>query len=749
MFKRKSVLYTWCLSYGLLLLMMVVMCVMLGRNARNQLIGEYKSITQTLQEQSNSAINDYFDELERCAYEISNDYLVNDFVSTPDPSGSKYYNLQPIQQSLAVYALQSGEDVSRYLYMDNIGRALSKDTIYRLYEFHTALGLEAAISPEDFAALLQGYHYNELFVFEADGKSEALMLTSVPLLGKTPKGTLVQVMNPETIAGMIQSNAAVEDSTTVLLDADGSLLSATGDAAVAQLLENADVSSAQDSEITLGGQPYWIQRELLPKAGWQLITVVPMASIGAKSDWIIRRALPVMLAMLCITAVLCLCFLYIQYKPLNRLRKEFAGAESHARSGNEYDQLSAAFTDTKSDRDQIQMLWEQQRNELRQEFVQSCIEGDVVYDETHLHQVLECLDVDFSGDWFGVVLLDAGGGAETLLDSDSERAALEEHLNHLAQSVRAYLLPRGRQWSILLNAASGEEIEQTVAELNALLQRAAREAGGAFLCAFSKPWRDFMNIHLAYLTANEALCEQHERAAGDPEQCGPTAQPTQVPRLSGEQEEFLMRYIAAGNEEEAASVLQLILRHNWEEQQLSVGMCRCLAYDLLCGILRCLGTMPEVYEQQQDALLADLHLLRHAGTRDEIAQMLTETVHRSAAACKRFRTAAGAAREQPMERILQCVNAHYRDLDFNVSRAAEYLGMSVPYLSNLFKQQTGIGLLNYISGLRVKYAKQCILERHLSVAQAAHEAGFENINTFIRIFKKYEGTTPGSIHGGA
>ena len=232
MFKRKSVLYTWCLSYGLLLLMMVVMCIMLGRNARNQLISEYKSITQTLQKQSNNAINDYFDELERCAYEISNDYLVNDFVSTPDPSGSKYYNLQPIQQSLSVYALQSGGEVSRYLYMDNIGRALSSDAIFRLHEFYASLGLEAAMSAGDFTTLLQDYHYNELYVFETGGKSEALMLTSVPLVGGTPKGTLVQVMNPETIAGMIQSNSAVEDSTTVLLDSDGSLLSATGDAAV-------------------------------------------------------------------------------------------------------------------------------------------------------------------------------------------------------------------------------------------------------------------------------------------------------------------------------------------------------------------------------------------------------------------------------------------------------------------------------------------------------------------------------------
>lgn len=746
MFKRKSVLYTWCLSYGLLLLMMVVMCVMLGRNARNQLIGEYKSITQTLQRQSNAAINDYFDELERCAYEISNDYLVNDFVSTPDPSGAKYYNLSPIQQSLSVYALQSGGEVSRYLYMDNIGRALSSDAIYRLHEFYDSLGLDASMTEEDFAALLKEYHYNELYVFETDGKSEALMLTSVPLVSGTPKGALVQVMNPETVAGMIRSNSAVEDSTTVLLDSDGSLLSATGDAAVAELLENADLLFAEDSEIDLGGQPYWIQRERLPKAGWHLVTVVPMSSIGSKSDWIIRRALPVMLAMVCVTAVLCLCFLYIQYKPLNKLRKELAGTVGRTLDGNEYDQLLAAFTDAQSSRDQIQLLWENQRNELRQEFVQSCIEGDIVYDEKHLHQVLERLDVGFNGDWFGVVLLDAGGGAEALMDIGREREALEELLNYKTQGVRAYLLPRGRQWSVLLNAASGNEIEQTVKELRALLERAAREAGGDFLCGFSKPWRDFKNIHLAYLAANEALHDEYGKVVGCTGQNGQPVQPAQVPRLSNEQEELLLRYIAAGNSEEAASVLQLILRHNWEEQELPVSVCRCLAYDLVCGILRCLGTMPQVWEQQKDALRTDLHLLRHASTREEISQMLANTVCRSSAACEGAHAAAGAAREQPMDRIMQCVNEHYRDLDFNVSRAAECLGMSVPYLSNLFKQQTGIGLLNYISGLRVKYAKQCILERHISVAQAAREAGFENINTFIRIFKKYEGTTPGCIH---
>ena len=137
------------------------------------------------------------------------------------------------------------------------------------------------------------------------------------------------------------------------------------------------------------------------------------------------------------------------------------------------------------------MLWENQRNELRQEFVQSCIEGDVVYDEKHLHQVLSV--------WMPASA--AIGSVWSCWTPEAERrrcwtAAVSVKrwrifLNHMAQGVRAYLLPRGRQWSILLNAATGSGIEQTVAELDALLKRAAREAGGGFSVRLFKTMAGF------------------------------------------------------------------------------------------------------------------------------------------------------------------------------------------------------------------------------------------------------------------
>lgn len=751
MFKRKSVLYTWILSYGLLILMMIAMCVMLGRSAQKQLTKEYKGITQTLQQQTNVSLDNYFSEQEGCAYEISNDYLVTDFVSTADPTGSKYYNLSPIQKSLSVYGLQSGEDVNRYLYMDNIGRALSGDAIYRTQELYTLLGLEGAMAEEDFESLLTSYHYNELVVFDAQQGPVAMMLTSVPLVGGTPKGTLVQVLNLETIGDMTRSNAAVEDSTTALLDEDGSLLSITGDQAVAELLQQADLSAIRDAEIRLGDSMYWICSERLETAEWNLITVVPMSSIREKSEWIIYRAMPIMLVMVLGTAVLCLYFLYVQYRPLNKLRKEMTAALDHnTLGGNEYEQLAAAFTDARSSRDQILALWETQTNELRQEFVQSCMEGDIVYDEKYLHQVLEHLDAGFSGDWFCVAIWDTGSGLENL-EEGGERAALEGLLSRTIgqESRRAYLLPRGRQWMVLVNAERDKDVQEAMEQLCAAAQQKARAHNGELLVAVSKPWRDFKNIHLAYLEANEEWRYQSDKALDqtENESAEATPQPIWIPRLSNEQEELLLRYITAGNSQEAQQVLQMILHHNLEKQLLPVSICRCLAYDLFCGILRSLNGMPEILEGQKESIRADMHFLRHAGTREEIAMLLRNTVKRVAEACAGQHETASPGKEQPMDRIMQCVNEHYRDLDFNVSKAAEYLSMSVSHLSTLFKQQTGIGLLNYINGLRVKYAKQCILERHVSVAQAAREAGFENTNTFIRIFKKYEGMTPGSIAG--
>lgn len=743
--KRKSVLYAWGLSYLALLALMLALCGMLGYRARAQLIQEYKSITQTLQERTSGELQAYFDDMATCAYEIANNYTITNFVMDPAPKKESYYNLTQIQETLRVYAMNGDKDVRRYLYMNNIQRALSQETIYEKEDLYKILSEKLDFSQEDFADLLEGSHFNELRVLHGDdGGTSVIMLSSIPLVRRTTRATLLQVLDQSELRHIVTSSSAVEGSTSVLLDEENRVICAIGEDALAEKLPQADLTAVKSSELRLGDETYWFQYQELPAEGWKLITVLPMTEIHARSQWIVRQSVPIIGAILLLGAALCGVFLYYNYRPLNSLRKHLTETGVPL-AGNEYDQLAAAFSDARSSLEQMQVLWDDQTRRLRQEFLQSCLEGDVVYDEKRLRQMLEYLDAGFVGEWFCVALVDisASPDADGTQQEQQILTRLESELAAGVETCRADMLPQEGLLIALLNFQSEEAAVRGIREAQPVLSKVIE--GGRFV--FSKPSCNFENIHLAYLEVseqyraeNDAACRQEAGIA--------TAPLAAVPRFPAEQEELLLRYITAGNAAEAQEVIQLVLRYNWEEQILPVSVCRCLAYDILCGILRSVGALPAVWETQKDVLREDLHALRHYSEREEIAALLLKTVERTAAACAQWHSTAAAAKEQPLDRILQCVNEHYRETDFNVSKAADYLAMNVAYLSKLFKQQTGIGLLNYISGLRVKYAKQCILERHISVAQAAREAGFENINTFIRIFKKYEGITPGNLADG-
>lgn len=64
------------------------------------------------------------------------------------------------------------------------------------------------------------------------------------------------------------------------------------------------------------------------------------------------------------------------------------------------------------------------------------------------------------------------------------------------------------------------------------------------------------------------------------------------------------------------------------------------------------------------------------------------------------------------------------------------------YLSHLFRQVTGYTFKEYVILQRLAKAKDLLFYTSGSVTQVAAEAGFGNLNHFIRIFRKYTGTTP-------
>ena len=78
----------------------------------------------------------------------------------------------------------------------------------------------------------------------------------------------------------------------------------------------------------------------------------------------------------------------------------------------------------------------------------------------------------------------------------------------------------------------------------------------------------------------------------------------------------------------------------------------------------------------------------------------------------------------------------------NLEDASRLVFMSPKYLSRIFKQHTGMNFSQYRLNIKIKLSKELLTSKGLSVEQIAYDLGYQNLESFIRIFHKYTGTTP-------
>ena len=73
---------------------------------------------------------------------------------------------------------------------------------------------------------------------------------------------------------------------------------------------------------------------------------------------------------------------------------------------------------------------------------------------------------------------------------------------------------------------------------------------------------------------------------------------------------------------------------------------------------------------------------------------------------------------------------------------ARDINVSPQYLSKLFKDETGENFIDYLTGIRIKNAKNMLESSDMSIKEISYSIGYSDPNYFSRIFKKIIGMTP-------
>lgn len=85
------------------------------------------------------------------------------------------------------------------------------------------------------------------------------------------------------------------------------------------------------------------------------------------------------------------------------------------------------------------------------------------------------------------------------------------------------------------------------------------------------------------------------------------------------------------------------------------------------------------------------------------------------------------------------------DADLSLAQLAETAGVSIPHLTTLFRRTMGQSVHGYVMERRVQRARDLLLARRASIAQAALETGFAHQSHMARWMRRLLGVSPSEI----
>lgn len=165
------------------------------------------------------------------------------------------------------------------------------------------------------------------------------------------------------------------------------------------------------------------------------------------------------------------------------------------------------------------------------------------------------------------------------------------------------------------------------------------------------------------------------------------------------------------------------------ESRLNLGSLSVVPLGEQCKTDDALDDIMSLLQEKSD-FLADVKIC------EALSMILTELVTGN-----RFPGESHGQHRQEVHKAIRYVREHYRTIG-GIDEIVGRTHISKYYFLRQFKAHTGMGLYEFLNSYRVDVAKGLLKDAGCTVGSAAQSVGFNDVNCFIRYFKKVTGITP-------
>ncbi|MBP1993819.1 helix-turn-helix domain-containing protein [Paenibacillus eucommiae] len=98
---------------------------------------------------------------------------------------------------------------------------------------------------------------------------------------------------------------------------------------------------------------------------------------------------------------------------------------------------------------------------------------------------------------------------------------------------------------------------------------------------------------------------------------------------------------------------------------------------------------------------------------------------------------------QLVHHVKNYISENYHNPELSLTHLGEAFGMNTKSVSRSFREVFGVKFIEYITEVRMEKAEQLLLDTEETIQKIGQAVGYEQSLTFIRVFKKHTGETPG------
>lgn len=504
------------------------------------------------------------------------------------------------------------------------------------------------------------------------------------------------------------------------------------------------------------GKPFTIQYAASRENYWRYISLTPTYLITAKAKNIRNVTVIIILISTLLGLVLTYVLAKRLYNPINdimnyisvisdkRLDKERAGSKDELKFINRI--IGYVYNENESLRDSFNKSLPM----LKEKFLNDIADGKV--SDLKLREIGTNLGIEMPFRFFQVLVFEiddytvVGFKDEKKLDMSLVSVVEDIGGEVLGQHARGYhIRKRGSTIVSIINSEESFQESGSIHEFISLVSEYFRKNYGiTFTIGVGKAYEKPEDCSMSFIEALYALKYKMVKGQNTVIHIDEVSNiPKSILDYPMEKEKQLVTIIKSGDIKSAKELLEEIFERNLGRRSMSTEMITNL-FNALAGTA--IRTIYEMQSTVEEILGGESDVYNALGAKNTVAEKKSYLI-------SLFETVAGYSSKRKLsqsrtvyDKVKAYIEKNYRN-ELSLDRAATVVELSPSYLSFVFREVSGKNFVDFVNEYRIERAKELLKSSSMNMSEIAERVGYANSNTFIKVFKKYEGVTPGMFRG--